>query len=236
MLITQLFRSIFRYKDARVYSQTLEVWRASFDQHLRRVNHSSPQRAVRIAFDFLLNFEKEKLEQVNFSHLTDAKKLRDILDAFREGSSVNSTSKIKYLKTFHELVKFLLLDVSSPEKVNNEAFTMTKIDYEFKSTYEILSKFRGLDVAVAKQRASKTIIPEAEIALVIKEARRKLNKVLDDDQSIGLEDYSEQDAQDVRDHLILVAASRLGQRSKELMTMTISEVNDAEEEKVRYFF
>lgn len=229
--------TLSRYKDPRILSDTMALWRTSFDKHLRRREQAWPERAVNIAMDILLLYEKETGKSIDFNFMRKVRNLRSVLDNFKLKSKFNATSKIKYLKTFKELISFLVLDVSSPEADDNEGTDdenkrrsdLEKMNHEFITYFDVFVKSRGLDIAASKQRSSKKLVAESEISDIIEDARKRLFRVLEEDMARGLNHYSIKDAQDVRDDLILVAASRLGQRSKETMKMTITEV----EERVR---
>lgn len=108
-----------RFKDRTKYSENLLIWEDSFLKHLQLRCVVNPTRCVRMGMEVLLSFKREAHRVLSFDDLLNAKTVRDILEAFRSEPSTNSTSKIKYISHFEQLLSFLIIDIESPERKAN---------------------------------------------------------------------------------------------------------------------
>lgn len=194
-----------------------------------------------MATDVIKSFEKLYSRQVNFTDLQDAKTVRDILYAFKNQPNTIATSKIKYIAFFEQFLIFLFTDIESPEATtnpSNEEILTTdikckKILHEIETIRAQLSRDRGKDVIAAKARAKKKLITQQENNDLLDKTHKFLHSFVEENKANTDRVYSRSEALQVRDSLMAVATLRLGRRSKELMTMTLQEIADAEEEIIR---
>ena len=229
----ELYKAL-RYKDTRVYSERILVWKNSFKDYVTRRAYSNPTRYVNMALDVVLSYEGN----LNFSQLSDPKIIRKMLQGFKEKPNVTSTSKLKYLGMFRSFVKFIFLDIDSPEcEVSLSSSQMTRreymlklVEHEIESMVQILTKDKGSDLILTKKKATKKLIQKKDIEMlrdsISKSLCSKLNLLSNLIKNGTLESKMEM-AIKVRDELIAIATVRLCRRSKELIKLSIEEVNKA---------
>ena len=187
-----------------------------------------------MAMDVILPYEKLIKNPLEFNNLLDAKFVRDLLQCFKAQENTTSTTKMKYLVMFQWLLKFLISDVSSPERKEKESNEelLTKdikrkdVEFEIETVHSSLSKNKGADLLKTKNKAKKKLISKEELDSLLQEIQLKLFDILQYDET-KLSNLTIKEIIDIRDSLIAVATIRLGRRSKELMKMNIKEVNDA---------
>lgn len=125
------------------------------------------------------------------------------------------------------------MDIDSPIRKRDEtceergarSALWQDIENEFNSFYSRLNKRKGGDVARRREKAAAKLMTEEEMAEVYNKKTESLKRSLK-------EDYCKFDKNRIaliRDDLISCAAIRLGRRSTELKTMTVEEVERAEE-------
>ena len=229
-----------RFRDTRPTSPTMEQWKNSFLENLKFRNFWNPKRGVTMAMDTLRPYEEANQKQLTFEDLMDAKTLRCILRDFQKTKGTTSTTKIKYLSLLEMLINFLVFDVDSPEtkkfKTAEELLTrgviMEQVKYEIKSAKNTLSKDKGADIIRTKARAKAKLVTDEEINELILQNEDYLKKVIKDEEDGTLSSYSLKEALKVRNSLIAAATVRLGRRSQEMTTMTLDQVNEAEERLV----
>ena len=228
-----------RYKDARTYTENSKKWHDSFLSHLQLRQHSNPKRGVNQAMDVLLPYEASLARPLVVNDLLDGVHMRKMLFMFKESASLKSNSKAKYLALFEMFLQFLFLDVESPERAHDDDIqakllrdaSLTNAKQELCIVKTLLGKERGKDLAKSKAAAKKKLVTDDELDSLLADITCKLTMVLADSQEVR-DSYSTTRILDVRNCLIAAGALRLGRRSKELMKMTTSEVDDAERVEV----
>lgn len=155
-----------------------------------------------------------------------------MLLAVKIKSTLSACTKIKYSKTFEQLITYLMLDISSPIRKERETpeerairnCNYEDIQYVFETHYSQLGKKRGAGLAVTKKRAADKLMTNEEMDKILIERSEYLSKSLDEDY----ETFDKEKIKEIRNALIAVATIRLGRRTKEIMTMTLDEVSAAE--------
>ena len=109
-----------RYKDTRNYSENVFKWKNEFVKFLAMRDYENPERGARMAVDVMLPFEKETGKPLSFQDLLNSGIVRSMLHSFKLHEGITSTSKIKYLKMFELMVRYLICDCLSPEKKMDE--------------------------------------------------------------------------------------------------------------------
>ena len=80
----------------------------------------------------------------------------------------------------------------------------------------------------ARQRAEKKLVTDDDMEFMLEQTKGTLLKVISDKEQNKIVDYNKTDIIKVRNTLVAAATVRLARRSKELMTMTLNEVAEAE--------
>ena len=111
----------------------------------------------------------------------------------------------------------------------NEARIKTA-KHEIKTAIATLSKNRGADLIKTKKRAQSKLIDEDELKGLLNEISDKLLSMLDSE--IKVQNYDKNDFIKIRNLFIAVATIRSGRRSKEILKMTVEEVNEAKETSI----
>ena len=163
----ELYKAL-RYKDSRVYSERALVRKDAFKNYVERRAYNNPSRYVTMAMDVLLCYE-EKI--TTFTQLSDPKIVRKVLESFKSKPKVTSTSKLKYLGMFKHFVKFIFLDIDSPECLSSSTSSqmMTRqykfklVEHEIESMVQILTKDKGADLTVTKERATKKLMEKKDV-------------------------------------------------------------------------
>ena len=88
--------------------------------------------------------------------------------------------------------------------------------------------FLGADLLKARQRAAKKLVSDDDMSYMLQQTTDALTKVMSDMKGEGTAHYTKSEIIGVRNTLVAAATVRLARRSKELMTMTVEEVADAE--------
>ena len=179
---------------------------------------------------------KKSVHLLTFRDISEGKSVGELLDTFKHHPGMTATSKVKYLKMFERLVKFLICDCCSPERnqedtVSEQIARKVKIEdfgHEMTATYDSLKKKRGEDQVATRKRAKERIVEVGDLQEILVEVDSHLEEV-GRTPATDLKKFKEEDVLQVRNSLMVAACIRLGRRSKELMTMTIDEVNAAEE-------
>ena len=89
-------------------------------------------------------------------------------------------------------------------------------------------KDKGADLIRTQARTKAKLLTEKEINELILE-NNTLRKLIKDEEVRTLSSYSLKEALKVRNSLIAAATVRHGRRSQEITTMTLDQVNEAEE-------
>ena len=100
------------------------------------------------------------LEYWTSHDIFEARKLREILKQFKEMPNTTATSKLKYLGAFNIFVKFIFLDVDSPEYTDtmtsadlvSRDFKFKQVQQEISTFNSILSKYKGSVLIVTKTK------------------------------------------------------------------------------------
>ena len=224
-----------RYKDTRNYSENVFKWKNEFVKFLAMRDYENPERGARMAVDVMLPFEKETGKPLSFQDLLNSGIVRSMLHSFKLHEAITSTSKIKYLKMFELMVRYLICDCLSPEKKMDETaedllIRKIRLDedlHEIEAVYASLRKKKGEDLVATRKRAKGRLVGENELNSILLEAQEFLKDV-SNKTAQDLSSYDEKKVLDVRNNLMVVGSIRLGRRSKELMTMTLEEVAEAE--------
>ena len=228
-----------RYKDTKPYTERMKIWKNSFFKYLTMSKYVNAKRASTMAFDILLLYKERTERDITFDDLIDGKILREMLTVFREQSSLASSSKIKYIHMLGALIKFLLIDIDSPERKENETdqsllskdIKMKAVKHELDFANSILSKDKGAEVIATKRKAKSKLISCDETAKLLSDLNVYFEQILlESPETLAL--YTEEQARSVRDSLIAAGTLRLGRRSKELMKMTVTEVRQAVNKKI----
>ena len=162
--------------------------------------------------------------------------VRDTLAMFKVAPNLNATSKIKYAKYFEQFLSFLLLDIESPERKSEETIEdraarsvlLEDVRRETQNCCAQLGKKRGGDIVNTRRRAEARLMSDEDINLILEKRRNLLIGTLDDNYN----EYDREKINQIRDDLITVGTLKLGRRSKEMMKMTIDEVEKAEKREV----
>lgn len=85
-----------------------------------------------------------------------------------------------------------------------------------------------MDLLLAKKKAAAKIVDDDDISSILEKTKTVLSAFISDSDAEKFEKFSIKQIISIRDSLIASAAVRLPRRSKELMRMTIEEVNQAE--------
>ena len=224
-----------RYRDKRQYSDNVKNWSICFEKYLSEVDFFNPSRGMKMAIDVLLPYEASVGKPLKYEDLVDGLTLRQILLKFKQVDGITATSKVKYVKMLKTMIRFLLCDVSSPERKSEESVTdiltrgvvMQDLDWEIEAMCSSLKKDRGHDLIESKRRAESKLVEEEELDQLLNDTISSVLEVLEKSQE-EIEKLTVSDALNVRDGLMAIATLRLGRRSKELLTMKLSEVEKAE--------
>ena len=222
-----------RNKDSTIYPERVELWRASFLEHLTIRGDNNPKRGVSMAMEVL--YPGGSINDITIEDLLDVRKIRQTLQEFKAKENTNSTSKMKYIKYFQSFITFITTDFSSPEfselSSNEELIAkdikLKTVTREIETVFSNLSKNRGKDLIVARERAQKRLVDKEESDVILKETGDFL-KDFETEESV-LNSYDAPQIRRVRDNLIVAACIRLARRSKEIMSLTISEFEQAED-------
>lgn len=141
----------YRYKDTKVYSEKLQLWRISYLEYLKNRAEPEAQRTVTIVSNIISKYEGVSKSPVDFDKILDATYVCQVLECFLEDCNTNSTTKIKYIRKLQNLISFLATNVHSPERKKDMSFEETlkrkmareEVDGEFESCIGKLSKNRG---------------------------------------------------------------------------------------------
>ena len=132
-----------RYQGVRTYSDKLSEWRDAFVAHLTKREYCNPKRMCNMAMDLMLNFEKESGRSIAPDDILQPKKIRLILESYKSTSNITATSKLKYLGAFNLFIKFIFLDVDSPEYESSVNTTdMMVRDFTFKQVKQEISNLQ----------------------------------------------------------------------------------------------
>ena len=161
--------------------------------------------------------------------------VRRMLNNFKSSPGLTATSKLKYVKAFETFILFLISDIESPERREESleeraarGITQEEIKREFESMHFQLSKKFGGDLVMTRRRAKAKLMKTDELTDLRKERSKALEEALEEDWDV----YTKEQINRVRDDLIAVGALKLGRRTKEMMTMTCKEVEEAEEREI----
>ena len=99
--------------ESRTYPPKIIQWMTTFEKFLITRGDNNPKRGTKMATEVF--FPDNSTEEVSLSDLLDVLYVRTLLQNFKQRTSTNSTTKIKYIKYFEMFIKFLARDVSSPE-------------------------------------------------------------------------------------------------------------------------
>lgn len=154
----------------------------------------------------------------------------------KEKEGLSAGTKNKYIKIFEQFINYLLLDVSSPYRKKTESAeeramrtgVLNDIQFVFETMYGQLGRKRGAGLAITKKKAAEKLMSEEELKVMLEERSEELRRTLEEDYDC----YDKEKITTVRNNLIVVATIRLGRRTKEIMTMTLDEVRDAEKIQV----
>ena len=229
-----------RYKDQRHYSPSVKLWRDAFLSHLDIKGVSNAKRIANIAMDIIIPFEIQLGRDLNYEDLSNAKTVRDMLSIFKCNKNVSSASKIKYLKNFEQFLRFLSNDIDSPgitesdtnEQIISKDIKVKRVLHEVKNAVDLLGKDRGAEIIKSKAKAKEKLVSEEEMKDYLKEPKEVLKNLLIDFEKNSVSKYGIKQTIKVRNSLIAVATVRLGRRSKELSTMSLEEVSEADKEIV----
>ena len=225
-----------RYKSNRELSGKVISWNIKFEEYLKLRGDSNPKRGANMAMDVLLAGTLDPKQSYTIENLLNVKELRSILEKFKKLKSTNATSKIKYLTYFEQLVKFLTCDISSPEFIESASneeliardIKVKNVNHEIKSVITLLSKSRGADLIKAKERARKKLISADDTIDVLKETQDYLGNLVEQDEN-EWQSFDMTEIRKIRDSLIMIATIRISRRSKEMTSMTLREVENAED-------
>ena len=224
-----------RFKDSRKYSCTTQSWRDSFLTYLKHQRNYSPERSVRMAMDVILPFEEKKGEPLQFRDITDARTIRTLLETFSSLASLSCATKLKHLSIFEVLVKFLITDCDSPEALHNgtseeillREASWKNITYEIESCRKIISKAKGEEGIASSKKAADKLLSEEDMEGLMEDLLMEVRTVLSSsDEDIA--NFTTQRVLNFRNVLMAIPTLRLGRRSKELMTLQLSEVENSE--------
>ena len=225
-----------RYKDWREYSENTRTWKEHFLKHLEDINHNDAKRAVRMAMDDLLPFERSRTAPLEYSDNCDGQVIRLIITQFRNQDGTTSTSKIRYVRMFEQLLKFLITDVSSPERhqcesneeILSRGIKLQDVTHAITNQIYILRKRKGADLIKTKKKAKSKLITQQEVDGLTDDTRSCILQVSEDIKNSVHLNYSNRTIAKVRNSLITIGTLRLGRRSMELTKMTTMEVDEAE--------
>lgn len=206
-----------RYQDSREYSPNVLVWKNAFLDYLKSLGQKNPNRIVRMAVDVILPFESEN-ESLRYVDLLNCKLIRDLISRYRSESGTTNTTKLKYIRTFQQLLTFVVSDVSSPERKENQSneeiissgLKLGDVTREINNQCTILSKLRGSDIIVTKQKAKAKLLTSDELATLTSQTHDQLCSTLEDFKSKKHFGYSKKEIAHVRNSLITIGALRLG--------------------------
>ena len=226
-----------RYKDNRKYNAKTKAWHDCYKEHLVNKSCKNPKRIVSMALDVLLCYEKTQKLELTFVDLIKPKIIRQILRNFRNESKHSYASRIKYVAQFNKLVKFLMLDVDSPERredsnMASRTFVFEEIKQVFQNEIDLLNKLKGKEMIFTKKRAKDKLLTESELEDLMKNNSTYLAKVNSDILEKKHIDYGIEEILKVRNSLIAAATLRIGRRSQEMTRMNLAEVAGAEESLV----
>lgn len=225
-----------RYADTRNHTTSMLKWKNGFQAHLELRKYYNPKRGVSMALDVIIPYQEKYQKDLKIENISDPKTIRSILQTFTSNSNLNSATKIKYINFFEQMLKFLLTDIESPEKMpdyNAEQIILRDINFkvithEINNTTSMLGKQRGIERIETTVKAREGLISEEERLQMLEDLRTKITKILNDHESGNLEAYNATQVIEVRNTLMSTATIRLGRRAKELVRMTLTEVEERE--------
>ena len=221
-------------KESKSYPPKIEHWMTTFEEYLIARGDSNPKRGTKMATEVF--FPDSCTEEISFLNLLDARYVRFLLQEFKQKTTTNSTTKIKYIKYFELFIKFITRDLSSPEYrenlSNEELITqdikIKGINHEIETMISQLSKNRGKDLIIGKQRAKNKLISSSDSYSMLKENEAYLREISEKSKE-SLNAMNMQQIRKVRDSLIVAATIRIPRRSKELITLSLEEYANAED-------
>lgn len=226
----------FRYSDKKVMSDNVKIWRSSYLKHMELRGVDNPRRCCNMAFEVLLPYEKVKGSPLKFTDLNPIN-VRKMLRNFRENVMMD-TSKMKYIKEYEKLLHYLYIDIESPARQGESADESLKVGLHFRTieneictTLKLLSKNRGRELVQTKKRAKKKLMSDCHLQEILAKISNETLELTEKTEA-DLENYSDEEATSIRNNLIAIAILRLGRRVKEIIEMTLEEVNNHEEKTI----
>ena len=224
-----------RYKDWRPYSQEMKLWTETFLEYLKLREMKNPERFMKMAVDVLLPYQEQKGRNLSFDDLVSGKSLRLLLTEFGNVDRISATSRTKYIKAFHCFLKFLLTDSSSPERKDDDTsevimrrgIMLNDVDHEIEIALSKFSAKRGIEKAHSRKKAENKLLKSNEMEDLLEGVSTQLKHVLSYSEN-RLENMTIKEILEIRDKLMVVGFLRLGRRTKEIICMTVTEVEEAE--------
>jgi len=158
-----------RYKDHRPHTANTLKWKNSFTNHLQSKRAVNPSRLASMAIDVILPYIKSTERGYTLDEVSNPRVIRPMLKEFCK-STMKSSSKIKYIRAFESLLRFLIKDIDSPENpANMSEDEMTQRDSRFGRAVEemtnftdVLCKDRGVEKIDARKERRKNVFSEEE--------------------------------------------------------------------------
>mgnify|MGYP000409806952 CR=1 FL=1 len=146
-----------RYRDQRIYTSTVKVWKESFQNHL----DFKECKDSKLRVDVFIPYEKTVERPITFADITKAKTVKKNLKLFELQETPNATSKCKYISFFEHMLKFLITDVGSPEATEGEYvqalltknYKIKTIQHQIETSTSSQRKKIGEDMIKTKERA-----------------------------------------------------------------------------------
>ena len=172
-----------------------------------------------------------KHQTINFEELMNTRIVHEILQLFVQSSNPKQSAiKCRYIQYFHCLIEFLAIDDNSPEwsnlitmeEMNIRGFKLNRLERTFETALIGLRKDMPLERAISDEKSLEQIIPISELDSLLARSQHFVSQCVRDNNQPDLKQ-----ALQLRDHLILISAIKLGRRSQELIHMSLGEIKKA---------
>ena len=106
-----------RHNKSVINHPKIDDWQSSFTSFLKSREYNDPKKNLMMAFT-VLQSGFDLSEKISLQELLNPRIIRNTLINFKQHETTNSTSKIKYIKSFQLLIDFITTDIDSPEYLN----------------------------------------------------------------------------------------------------------------------
>ena len=139
--INEEFKSA-RYRDTTNYSTKCKQWKVAFFDYLNSLGDSEPKRGAKIAISIIHDYNEKYSKETVYEDLMNAKFIENVMKDLCDQEKLNSTTKIKYIRKFHQFIKFVTSNCNSPERKENLTYEeMLRKEVNCKEVNEVIETF-----------------------------------------------------------------------------------------------